>query len=126
MDVDGIYFYVVGLLCNVEKKVPIFFITSKILLFDQPVDSLFDARHVGNKVPTHGLNCLKFYLFVRELLARLHDAHNRRVEVMLPVALDCALCVLRFLGLQKKKVTTMNDDSDPGCRAALLFFFFLN
>ena len=103
--------------CNVEEKVPIFFITSKVLLFDQPVDSLLDARHVGNKVPTDGLNCVKFYLFVRELLARLHDPHNRRVEVMLPVALDCTLRVLRFFGLQKT-MATLGPRRRSGFRAA--------
>ena len=50
---------------DVEEKIPIFFITTKVLLFHQPVDSLLDIRHVGNEVPTHGLNCLEFNLFVR-------------------------------------------------------------
>lgn len=84
---------------DVEENISIFFITSKVLLFHQPVDALLDARHVGNEVPTHGLNCLEFNLFVRQLLTRLHDTHNRRIEVMLPVVLDRRLRASRFLGL---------------------------
>ena len=52
-------------LCDIEEKVPVFFVASKVLLFHEGVDSLLDARDVGNKVPTHGLNCLEFNLLVR-------------------------------------------------------------
>lgn len=52
-------------LCDVEEKVPVFFVAAKVLLFHQGVDSLLDARDIGNKVPTHGLNCLEFNLLVR-------------------------------------------------------------
>jgi hypothetical protein len=87
--------------CNVEKQIPIFFIPSKILLFDKPINSLLDVRHVGNEVPAHGLNCLGFDLLVRELLTCLQHTNNRRIEIMLPVALYGALRALRLLRLQR-------------------------
>lgn len=90
-------------LCDVEKKIPVFVVSSKILLFHQIVDSLLDARHFGNEVPPHGLNCFEFYLLVRKLFSCFHHSHNRRVEVMLPVALDRTLRALRLLGLQRKE-----------------------
>jgi hypothetical protein len=90
-------------LCDVEKKIPVFVVSSKILLFHQIVDSLLDARHFGNEVPSHGLNCFEFYLLVRKLFSCFHHSHNRRVEVMLPVALNRTLRALRLLGLQRKE-----------------------
>jgi hypothetical protein len=87
-------------LCDVEKKVPVFVVSSKILLFHQTVNSLLDARDFGNEVPSHGLNCFEFYLLVRKLFSCLHHSHNRRIEVMLPVALNRTLRALRFFGLQ--------------------------
>ncbi len=87
---------------DVEKKVAVFVVSSKILLFHQTVDSLLDTRYFGNEVPSHGLNCFEFYLLVRKLFSCFHHSHNRRIEVMLPVALNRTLCALRFLGLQKK------------------------
>lgn len=91
-------------LCDVEKKISVFVVSSKILLFHQIVDSLLDTRHFGNEVPSHGLNCFEFYLFVRKLLSCFHHSHNRRVEVMLPVALNRTLCALRLLRLQRKEI----------------------
>jgi hypothetical protein len=90
-------------LCDVEKKVPVFVVSSKILLFHQVVYSLLDTRHFGNEVPSHGLNCFEFYLLVRKLFSCFHHSHNRRVEVMLPVALNRTLRALRLLGLQSKE-----------------------
>lgn len=90
-------------LCDIEKKIPVFVVSSKILLFHQIVDSLLDTRHFGNEVPSHGLNCFEFYLLVRKLFSCFHHSHNRRVEVMLPVALNRTLRVLRLLGLQSKE-----------------------
>lgn len=90
-------------LCDVEKKIPVFVVSSKILLFHQIVDSLLDTRHFGNEVPSHGLNCFEFYLLVRKLFSCFHHSHNRRVEVMFPVALNRTLRVLRLLGLQSKE-----------------------
>jgi hypothetical protein len=90
-------------LCDVEKKIPVFVVSSKILLFHQIVDSLLDTRHFGNEVPSDGLNCFEFYLLVRKLFSCFHHSHNRRVEVMLPVALNRTLRVLRLLGLQSKE-----------------------
>jgi hypothetical protein len=89
---------------DVEKKIPVFVVSSKIFLFHQTVDSLLDTRHFGNEVPSHGLHCFKFYLLVRKLFSCFHYSHNRRVEVMLPVALNRALRALRLLGLQRKRV----------------------
>jgi hypothetical protein len=88
--------------CDVEKKIPVSVVSSKILLFHQIVDSLLDARHLGDEVPSYGLNCFEFYLLVRKLFSCFHHSHNRRVEVMLPVALDRTLRVLRLFGLQRK------------------------
>ena len=81
-------------LCNVEKKISVFVVSSKILLFHQTVDSLLDTRDFGNEVPSHGLNCFEFYLLVRKLFSALHHSHNRRIEVMLPVALNRTLRAL--------------------------------
>ena len=89
---------------DVEKKIPVFVVSSKILLFYQTVDSLLDTRHFGNEVPSHCLNCFKFYLLVRKLFSCFHYSHNRRVDVMLPVALDRTLRALRLLRLQGKGV----------------------
>ena len=88
---------------DVEKKIPVFVVSSKILLFHQIVDSLLDTRHFGNEVPSHGLNCFEFYLLVRKLFSCFHHSHNRRVEVMLPVALNRTLRALRLLRLQTKE-----------------------
>jgi hypothetical protein len=89
-------------LCDVEKKISVFAVSSKILLFHQIVDSLLDTRHFGNEVPSYGLNCFGFYLLVRKLFSCFHHSHNRRVEVMLPVALNRTLRPLGLLGLQRK------------------------
>jgi hypothetical protein len=89
-------------LCDVEKKIPVFVVSSKILLFHQIVDSLLDTRHFGNEVPSDGLNCFEFYLLVRKLFSCFHHSHNRRVEVMLPVALNRTLRALRLFGLQRE------------------------
>jgi hypothetical protein len=89
-------------LCDVEKKVAVFVVSPKILLFHKAIDSLLDTRHFGNEVPSHGLNCFKFYLLIRKLLSCFHYAHNRRVDVMLPVALNRTLRALRLFGLQRK------------------------
>lgn len=86
-------------LCDVEKKISVFVVSSKVLLFHQTVDSLLDTRDLGNEVPSHGLNCFEFYLLVRKLFSCLHHSHNRRIEVMLPVALNRSLCALRLFGL---------------------------
>ena len=86
--------------CDVEEHIPVIFIPSKIFLLHQPIDPLLDAQDVGNKMTPYGLDRLGFYLLVRELLARLHNTHNRCIKVMLPVALDGSLRALRFLRLK--------------------------
>ena len=87
---------------DVEKKISVFVVSSKILLFHQTVDSLLDTRHFGYEVPSNGLNCFEFYLLVRKLFSCFHYSHNRRVDVMLPVALNRTLRALRLLGLRRK------------------------
>jgi hypothetical protein len=88
---------------EVEKKIPVFVVSSKILLFHQAFDSLLDTRHFGNEVPSHGFNCFKFYLLIRKLLSCFHYSHNRRIEVMLPVSLNRTLRALRLFGLHRKE-----------------------
>jgi hypothetical protein len=86
--------------CDVEEHIPVILIPSKIFLLHQPVDPLLDDQDVGNEMSPYGLDRLSFYLLVRELLACLHDTHNRCIEVMLPVTLDGSLRALRFLRLK--------------------------
>lgn len=98
--------------CDVEKKIPVSVVSSKILLFHQIVDSLLDTRYFGNEVPSYGLNCFEFYLLVRKLFSCFHHSHNRRIEVMLPVALNRTLRVLRLFGLQRKEGGRKNVQRD--------------
>jgi hypothetical protein len=105
---------------NVEKQIPIFFVPSKILLFHKSINSLLDARYIGNEVPPHGLNCLGFDLLVRELLTCLHHTNNRRIEIMLPVTLDGALRALRLLRLQRGIIRA---ESEGGGRVLLTVSF---
>ena len=90
--------------CDVEEHIPVIFIPSKIFLLHQPVDPLLNTQDVGNEMTPYGLDRLGFYLLVRELLACLHDTHNRCIEVMFPVALDGSLRALRFLRLKCRRL----------------------
>lgn len=47
----------------------------------------------------------RFELFVRELLSRFHNAHDRSIEVVLAVVFDRSVGALRFFGLVAKRLS---------------------
>ena len=51
------------------------------------------------------INRRHFELFVRELLSRFHNAHNRSIEIVFAVIFDRSVSALRFFGLGTRRLS---------------------
>ena len=55
------------------------------------------------------VNRCRFELFVRELLSRFHNPHNRSIEVMFAVAFDRSVGALGFFGLVERRLSHIQE-----------------
>ncbi len=71
-----------------------------ILFLDQTLNALLDHAHVRRKVFDHRIDCRVDKLLVHHVLFRLHNAHDGGIEIVLAIAFDDALSLLRLLNLE--------------------------
>ena len=94
---------------NVNKLVHILLVPPQILLLHQPHDPLLDHVHLGYEMVLDRLDRLRLQRLVTQLLFRLHDPYDRRVEIVLAVRVNVRLRPFRFLGLHPRQRTTSSD-----------------
>ena len=92
-------------LCYIHIHIGLFLVSLQVILFDEALYALLDAAYVGYEMLLDRLDRLGLELLVHELLARLHDAHDGRVEVVLAVAFDGRLRARRFFDLRERSVS---------------------
>ena len=80
---------------NIRVLIPL--LPLHIILLNQPINIPLNIRH-RQYAPTHCLgNHLRHQLRMRNRLAALHDAHNRRLALEITVLSDADMCFLVLL-----------------------------
>ena len=89
-----LYYVVLSALCEVAIAGAIVWISLQIISFNQRLDALLDIRILCWKSQlTHNLT---HQHRVRQMLACLHDAHHRCVDLILTIPEDFFVCLLYF------------------------------
>jgi len=83
------------------ELVPLGSISLQIFSLNQVIHSLLNQFNLRGEMALHRLNRCRLDFLVRHRLVCLHDAHDSRIKVHLPVAFNCCICLLRFFELQQ-------------------------